>query len=176
MSQVNFFWNGWEPIARILVVGTLAYISIIFILRATGKRTLVSMNAFDFIVTVAIGAAFGRILTARQVVVAEAVTAFMLLAVLQYIVSWIEVRWPAFANLIIAQPTLLFYEGRFLEKAMRKQRIRQEDILAAVRKKRISSLSQVEAIILESDGTLAVVKKSESTDDSALERLKEQIR
>lgn len=175
MSEVNFFWNGWEPIGRIIVVGTLAYISMIFILRATGKRTLVSMNAFDFIITVAIGAAFGRILTARQVTIAEAFTAFLLLAMLQYIVSWIEVRWPAFANLITAQPTLLFYESRFLEKVMRKQRIRQEDILAAVRKERISSLSQVKAVILESDGTLAVVKKSESTDDSALKKLKEQI-
>jgi uncharacterized membrane protein YcaP (DUF421 family) len=120
MSQVNFFWNGWEPIGRILIVGTLAYISIIIILRATGKRTLVSMNASDFIVTVAIGAAFGRILTARQVSIAEAATAFLLLAVLQYIVSWIEIRWSAFANLINSQPTLLFYEGRFLEKTMQK--------------------------------------------------------
>ena len=87
MDKVVFFWNGWEPLLRIVVVGTLTYISIIFILRVSGKRTLASMNAFDFVVTVALGSAFGRILTAKQVSIAEAITTFLLLACLQFIVS-----------------------------------------------------------------------------------------
>lgn len=169
----GFFWNGWEPIVRIIMVGSLAYASIVLILRVSGKRTLASMNAFDFIITVALGATFGRILTARQVAAAEAATAFLLLAGLQYVVSWLEVRWPAFAGLVTAQPSLLFYRGRFLEAAMRKERIRREDMLGAIRKNRLSGLSQVEAIVLESDGTLSVVKKQEPADETALESLRE---
>jgi uncharacterized membrane protein YcaP (DUF421 family) len=171
MSQISFFWTGWEPIARIVIVGTLTYFSILIILRSTGKRTLMNMNAFDFIVTVAFGAAFGRILTARQVPVSEAVTAFLLLATLQYVVAWLRVRSTGFSKLVSDQPALLFYKGNFVQKTIREQRIRDEDIRAAIRKQRLNSLSQVEAIVLESDGTIAVVKKSEYSDNSALSDL-----
>jgi hypothetical protein len=41
------FYNGWEGLARTLVVGVLAYASLIVALRCSGKRTLSQMNAFD---------------------------------------------------------------------------------------------------------------------------------
>ena len=49
------FFNGWEGIARTLVIGVLAYLALILTLRISGKRTLSKMNAFDLIVTVALG-------------------------------------------------------------------------------------------------------------------------
>ncbi len=91
MDRVTFFFGGGEPVARILVVGSLAYIALIFILRITGKRTLARMNAFDFIVTVALGASFGRILIARSVAVVEAIAAFALLALLQLTVTTLQI-------------------------------------------------------------------------------------
>lgn len=72
--MVHFFFNGWQPIVRIVVVGTLGYVTLILLLRVSGKRTLAQLNSFDFIITVALGASFGRILTARTVALAEAGT------------------------------------------------------------------------------------------------------
>ncbi len=51
----NPFYHGHEPIIRVLVVGVLAYIALVFLLRISGSRTLSKMNAFDFIVTIALG-------------------------------------------------------------------------------------------------------------------------
>lgn len=45
---------------RILVVGPLAYLLLIVILRISGKRTLARMNAFDFVVTVVLGRPWRR--------------------------------------------------------------------------------------------------------------------
>lgn len=39
-----------SSLKRILIVGTLAYLCILLILRNSGKRTLSKMNAYDFIV------------------------------------------------------------------------------------------------------------------------------
>ena len=167
MDKVVFFWNGWEPLLRTLVVGSLTYISIIFILRSSGKRTLASMNAFDFVITVALGSAYGRILTAKQVSLAEAVITFVLLACLQFIVSKLENKSRWFYQLVTSQPTLLYYRGQFLENAMRKQRVRKDSLLGAVRKHKFSSLEEVEAIVLETDGSISVLKKSTETDQSA---------
>ncbi len=164
MNDIVFFWGGWEPVFRIVVVGTLTYLGIILILRISGKRTLASMNAFDFIITVAMGSAFGRILTARSVSVAEALTAFLLLVALQYAIAWIEIRSKFFHKLITSQPALLYYNGTYIEKNLRRERINKNDLLGAVRKKKFGDLNEVEAIIMETDGSISVIRKNKDTD------------
>src|SRR5690606_2200503 len=124
MDKLDFYWNGFEPLLRILIVGTLAYLALIFILRVSGKRTLAKMNAFDFIITVTIGSALGRILTAKEVSVSEAVTALFLLVFLQFIFSWFESRFSFFKRLITSQPTILYYKNDYIEKNLRKERLR----------------------------------------------------
>ena len=55
---------------------------------------------------------------------------------LQYAIAWRSVRSPRFQSFIKAEPTLLVHRGRFLEGAMRVQRITREEVLAAVRNSR----------------------------------------
>lgn len=105
--MVNFIFDGWGPIVRILVVGSMAYVALVVLLRMSGKRTLARMNSFDFVITVALGATFGRILTTRSVPLLEAVTAFALLITLQYVVTSLQIRSRKFSRLVTAEPTLL---------------------------------------------------------------------
>ena len=50
MDNVVFLYGGIEPLVRIVVVGTLAYFSLIILLRILGKRTLAQLNSFDFVI------------------------------------------------------------------------------------------------------------------------------
>lgn len=131
------------------------------------------MNAFDFVITITIGSAFGRLLTAREVSLAESVTVFLLLITLQYIVSWLTVKFPAFANLITDNPSLLYFQGQFIRDSMKKQRIMRSQLLAVVREQGIQSLDDVEAIILETAGTFAVIKREGSSQNSVLSNIPE---
>lgn len=162
MDNVVFFYGGIEPLIRIVVTGSLAYFSLIVLLRISGQRTLVQLNAFDFVITIAIGSTLGRLITAKGVSLAESVTAFFTLIFLQYLVSWLTIRSSTFDNLVTASPSLLYFRGQFLRKAMKKQRVTQEQLLAVVRNNRIGSLEHVEAIVMESAGTIAVIKKGAS--------------
>lgn len=168
MDNVTFFFGGWEPLLRIVMVGTAAYAALVLILRASGTRTLAQMNAFDFIVTVAIGASFGRILTARGVALSEAVTAFALLVALQYLVTWLKTRSPAFGRAITSPPAMLFYRGEFQREAMRRVRVTETELRTAVRQQGVGSFGEVEAVILESNGSFAVIKSGSAGDGSAL--------
>lgn len=173
MDDIVFFWGGYEPLLRVVVVGSITYLGIILLLRVTGKRTLATMNMFDFIVTVAIGSAYGRILTAKQVSIAEALVTFALLVSLQYIVSFFEVRSKAFSNLITSEPTLLYYQGSFLDRNLRRERISKDDLLGTVRQNNIGNLDEVEAIVLETNGSVSVIKKGgDSQGTSTYEQLK----
>jgi uncharacterized membrane protein YcaP (DUF421 family) len=174
MNEVIFFFGDWTPMARILVVGTLMYIALVVLLRVTGSRTLASMNVFDFIVTVALGAAFGRTLTTRTVALAEAVTAFVLLIALQFGVAWAQTRWTNFMGIVTNPPALLYYRGQFLRDVMRRQRVTEAILQAAVRKEQLGSMAEVEAIVLESSGEFSIIRSV--GDGSALgEAIQKQI-
>src|SRR5690606_19709687 len=96
---------------RTLVVGVLAYVSLIFFLRATGKRTLSKMNAFDFVVTVALGSTLATILLSMDVSLAQGCLAMALLIGLQYVITWSSVRMRWIRRTVTGEPTLLFYRG-----------------------------------------------------------------
>lgn len=176
MQNVVFFYGGIEPLIRTVVVGSLAYLSLLSLLRIFGKRTLAQLNAFDFVTTIALGSTLGRLITAKSVSLAESVTAFLTLIFLQYLISRLTVRSPAFENIVTASPSLLYFRGQFLHKAMQEQRLTQAQLLAVVRENRIGSLQDVEAIVMESAGTIAVIKKGtagELSDISALSNIPE---
>lgn len=167
MDKIAYLWTDFEPLLRIIVVGTISYVGLILLLRVSGKRTLASMNAFDFIITVTIGSAFGRILTAKGVSIAEALTTFVLLISLQYLVTYISIYSPKFSKMVSSQPTLLYYKGEFLNKNLRKERVKQQEVLSAVRSKKIKSLNNVEAVIFESNGSFSIIEKSPNDGNSS---------
>jgi uncharacterized membrane protein YcaP (DUF421 family) len=154
-----FFFSGWAPVLRILFVGTFAYLFLLVTLRVSGPRTLSRTNIFDFIISVAVGSAFGRILTAKEVALVEACAAFTLLALLQYGVSFLRVRSTRFAALVNASPCLLYFDGQYLSQALRLARLAESDVQDAVRAKGLGSMSEVEAVVLEAGGELAVIRK-----------------
>ena len=157
MSDLVFFSSGWLPLARIVVVGTLMYVALIVLLRVSGGRTIASMRAFDFIVTVALGSVFGRALTAKGVSLAEAVLAFVLLVVLQYVVARAQVSSPWFARAVTNRPQLLYFRGQFQRDTMRASRVTEQELRAVARKKGHGSLDEVEAFVLEASGDVAVI-------------------
>ncbi len=164
MSEATFFFGGWEPIVRILVVGTLLYAGLLVLVRPTGVRTLSRMNAFDLVITIALGAAFGRALTASGVALAEALVALALLIMLQYAVSWAQSRWAGVRGLVRSPPMLLFFQGEVLRDELRRQRVTESELLEAVREETYGSLDDVDAIVLESDGEFSVIERVDEGD------------
>ena len=92
---------------RTLLVGLCAYVLLILVLRTTGKRTLSKMNAFDLIVTVALGSTQATVILSKDVAPAEGVTAFLMLVVAQLAVTWLSVRSKRFRSWVKAEPTIL---------------------------------------------------------------------
>lgn len=127
------FFDSWTGLVRVLVVGVLAYAALVLLLRVSGKRTLTKMNAFDLVVTVALGSTLATVLLSKSVALAEGVLAMALLILLQYAITWASVRSPRFQAIIKAQPTLLFYRGEFLPGALKQQRVTRKEVMAVLR-------------------------------------------
>ncbi|WP_028274266.1 DUF421 domain-containing protein [Atopococcus tabaci] len=167
------FFSDSFSFTRILVVGILSYILIVFVLRVSGKRTLSKMNSFDFIVTVALGSVLASILTNQNIALIDGITAFALLVGLQFLSSWLSVRFDSFGDMIKSSPKMLYYNGRFDYAAMKKERIPKNEILQAVRSNGHASTEEILAVVLETDGTFSVIKKPDDTsaEHSSLENV-----
>ncbi len=161
------FFQSWTDLVRVIVVGVIVYSALIFLLRVSGKRSLSKWNAFDFVVTIALGSTFASVLVSN-VPLAEGVLAFVLLLALQWIITWSSVRSQAVRRLIKAQPTLLLDRGEYLRKAMKSQRVTESEILAAIRSKGIAAVEDVGAVVLETDGSFSVIEHADHTSRSAL--------
>ncbi|MEQ8849495.1 YetF domain-containing protein [Botrimarina sp.] len=166
MPDFKMIFDGWEPVLRTLIVGTLAYAALVMLLRLSGKRTLSKMNAFDFVVTVAFGSVLAAVLTSSQVSLAQGVTALGLLIVLQLVNTSIAVRSDWYRSVIKAEPTLLYFRGEYLDDALRKQRVTREEVLAAMRQSGLSEPEKVDAVVMETEGSLSVLPRDAATLDS----------
>ena len=159
---------SWTTVFHTLIVGTLAYVVLIALLRISGKRTLSKWNAFDFIVTIAFGSILGMILLAEDTGLIQGIVGFGLLVLLQLAVSWLSVNSKQMQALIKAKPTLLLYQGNLIPETLKKERITEEDVLAAIRERGISAIENVEAVVLETNGNFSVIERGQETSGSAL--------
>ncbi|AXQ94795.1 DUF421 domain-containing protein [Cereibacter azotoformans] len=153
------FFDSWAGLARTVVVGIAAYGLLIAMLRASGKRTLSKMNAFDFVVTVALGSTLATVLLNRSVPLAEGVAALALLICLQYAITWLAVRVPAVQALVKSEPTLLLHDGCFLDQALKRQRVTRDEVLAALRQSGMDDPAGARSVVLETDGSLSVIPR-----------------
>lgn len=151
------FFDGWADLGRIAVIGTLAYFGLVALIRVTGKRTLSKMNAFDLIVTVALGSTLATVLLNKDVALIEGLLALALLCGLQYLVAFLSVRSQRFRALIKSEPRVLFADGNVLQAVLLDERVTEGEVLAAARSQGRPTLAGVRYVILETDGSLSVV-------------------
>jgi uncharacterized membrane protein YcaP (DUF421 family) len=142
---------------RIVVVGVLAYSGLLIVLRVTGKRTLSKMNAFDFVITVALGSTVATVLLSSDVVLIEGLTALTLLVLLQFVVTWLSVRVPWVRRVVTGEPSLVLYRGEFLDDVLVKTRVTRSEVVAAVRDAGLARVETAQAVVLETDGSFSVI-------------------
>lgn len=156
----DFIFSGWGGVLRMLLVAPSAYAALVIILRLSGKRTLSKLNAFDFIVTIAIGSTLASVVTTRSLSLVEGVAALALLVGLQFLVTATSVRWKGFHKAVTAEPTLLLRNGEPIIAAMKRERITEDELRAAVRQAGGRGLHEAEVVILETDGSLTGILRS----------------
>lgn len=165
----DLLFGDWGSLGRTVFTGVLGYTALVFLLRISGRRTLSKMNAFDLVVTVALGSTLATVLLNRDVSLVQGAAAFALLIGLQYAVTWSSVRISWVRSVVTGEPALLHYGGEMIPSALKRARVTEEEARAAVRGAGIEDLERVEAVVLETDGSFSVVARGAGPSRSALD-------
>lgn len=171
MDEGTIFFDNWSAIYRTIIAAVVAYAGLVVFLRISGKRTLAKLNAFDLVVTVALGSTLATILLSAGVALAEGLVAFAMLVGLQWIVARLSVAWAPIKKITRSDARVLLEDGVFLEQAMREERVTRTEIEQAARKEGFGDLADLAAIVLETDGSFSVIARAKAGDRSALRSL-----
>jgi uncharacterized membrane protein YcaP (DUF421 family) len=157
MHWYDFLFENPSAVVKILVVGLLDYLTLLALLRITGKRSLSKWNAYDLVVTVAIGSTLANAILSRTSTWAEASAGMGLLVAVQYVIARAAVRKPSIRRWFNTPPAVLLRNGQILHEALLREQVTEGEILAAVRHHGIAAVEDVAAVILETDGNFSVI-------------------
>lgn len=163
------FFESWSGVLRVIIAGALAYTALLVLLRVSGKRSLSKLNAFDLVVTVALGSSLATVVLSKDVPLVEGFAAFGLLILAQYAITAASVRSRRIRTFVKSTPRLLVFRGKLLHDAMREERVTVEEIYAVVRGSGKTSIRDVGAVVLETDASLHVLGAG---DEAGFEALK----
>lgn len=166
--DTSYFWTGWSPIWHTLLIGVVGYLTLVILLRGTGPRTMAKMTPLDFVIAVSLGSVFARTVTAVDVSLAQAVVALVLLVVVQWLLAAVRSRWRFMRRFLDSPPVLLYYEGELQQPALRRHRLTEIDVHAAVRQAGHGSLADIQVVILHQDGSLGVIASESMGDGSSV--------
>jgi uncharacterized membrane protein YcaP (DUF421 family) len=159
MDPKSIFFVSWATLYRTFIGVVLSYITMIMLLRLSGKRTFSKMTAFDLIVPLTLGPIMAATILIPDVPLLQGLFAFGLLIGMHTISNVLYLRIPTLKHVVKPPPTLLVHEGEVLWHAMRKERVSIEEIIEVLRNEGLSSIKQARAVVLESDGDYNVIPR-----------------
>ncbi len=137
------------------------YVFIVFVMRVIGRRELSSMTPFDLVLLIILGDAIQQGLTEDDYSVTGAVIAVSTIASLQVFTSYLSFRSERARRIFEGLPIVLVDHGKFVDENLKRERMTADEVAAEMRAKDIGSLDEVEWAILESNGSVSFIKKSQ---------------
>lgn len=142
---------GWVAVKAVLL-----FVVAVAGLRLGERRTLAQLNAFDFAVAVAIGAIIGRTATSSRTSFATGAVALMTLLAAHRLVSALR-RHGRFAGLVDQPPRVLVAHGSLQARELARAGLTDGDVVALLRRRGVTRLSDVEYALYESRGDMTIV-------------------
>ncbi len=162
------FFDDFYGLFRIVVVAVIFYISFIVFLRVSGKRSTSQMNNFDWLITVTLASMLGTTILIDEVVVLEGLIAAGALLGLNLALTKVAFYAKESRTVLYDKPSLLFYNGEFLLKEMERERVSEDEIMAAIRGCGFGRLNEVGAVVLETNASLSALPMAADDDEDVL--------
>jgi uncharacterized membrane protein YcaP (DUF421 family) len=131
-------------------------------MRVIGRRELSSLEPFDLILLVVLGDLVQQGVTQDDYSVTGILLAIGTIALLQLGVSFVNFRFPRLRPLLDGEPIVVMQDGKPIERNMRRERVTVDDIASAARQQNIAKLDEIQWAVLETNGQLSFIKKSDS--------------
>ncbi len=135
------------------------YVTLLVMMRLSGKRSLGEVTAFDFVLLLIISEAVSNAIVGPDTSLTGATVAITTLLLVDIGVSMAARRWRTLATLLDEEPVVVAENGRVIEEHIRKERLDEQDIIEAARAQGLEGLTDVKQAVLERHGSISVIPR-----------------
>lgn len=150
--------SSWHLVLR----ATVVFIAVLLLLRLSGKRQVGQMGIAQFVALLLISNAVQNSMNGGDNSLIGGLILAAVLILLSYAIEVLTYRSKKFENLIQGRPTLLIHQGKVLHKHLKHELLSPRELRAILRRQGIQDFDECEEAVLESDGFVSVVRKSEA--------------
>ena len=143
----------------ILIRSVILYVLVIFAVRLMGKRQLGELQPSELVITILVSNIATLPIEDGNIPIIVGVTPILSLVCFEVMVSWINLRLPELRRLISGSPKMIIRNGCIERDIMRELRFSVDDLLMALRSKDIFDIGEVQYAIVETTGSVSVMKK-----------------
>ncbi|WP_181347954.1 DUF421 domain-containing protein [Thalassobacillus sp. CUG 92003] len=143
-----------------ILIRTTVSLAVLYILcRSLSKKLISHMTFIDFVAGITIGSITADVVISTDTPFITGLTLLVVFAMLILLLDVLSLKSFQIRKILKSKPSVLIRNGKVLEDEMTKVRFSIDELLHQLRKKNAFYLDEVEAAILETDGSLSVLKK-----------------
>lgn len=152
----------WEFVVR----AAASYIGLLCLMRFAGKHAFGEMSPFDIVVLILVGGAMRSAIVGSDTSLLGPFIGVATILVLDKLLALVAARSRVFGLLLEGRTILLARAGRLLPQRLQRHGISRETFDRELRNRNVSSLDDVDAVYLEANGKISVLRKPSSPKSS----------
>lgn len=145
----------------VFVRALILYIIVVITMRIMGKRQIGQLQPFELAIAIMISELAAVPMQNTGIPLINGIIPILTLLIAQLVMSFLTLKSIRARALICGKPSILIENGKISEKELRREMYTLNDLLEQLRIKNITNVSDVEFAILETNGQLSVIPKSQ---------------
>lgn len=145
----------------VFIRAIIGYFSILIFTKILGKQQISQLTFFDYVLGITIGSMAATLTTDLSSRAWPHWIGLITWAILGYLFEIFTVKWRFVSKMITGDPKIVIVDGLILENTLKRMKYTAYDLVQLLRNKDVFDLKEIEFAILEPNGQLSVLKKSE---------------
>jgi len=129
------------------------------VFRLMGKRQVGELQASELVVAILISEIASVPIQDSSNSLLFSLMAILVLLTCEVALSFVCQKVPKIRRIMFGEPSVLVENGKFNQKEMRRQRFSVSDLMENIRNSGIGSISEVEYLIVETNGKVSAIQK-----------------
>lgn len=138
----------------------ILYLVVLIVMRLMGKREISQFQPFELAISIMISELASIPMTDVGIPLSNGIIPILGLLLMHLLISFLNIKSTKVRELICGKPTILIFQGKIDEKALKKERFTLNDLEEKLRNNNINDIGDVEYAILETTGDVSVIQKS----------------
>lgn len=146
---------------KILIRSVIIYVALLLGLRLMGKRQMGELELNELVIAMLLSDMASTPLQDPELPLSYGIVSVFTLLGLSFLLSFVSLKSLRFRKMFCGEPTLIIRDGKLMQLAMRRNRFTLDELIGELRTQGITDLRDVEYAILETNGQLSVLPRSE---------------